>query len=172
MDVTSKEILKPKIIAIETKETEKLFQIIRNDWTANTTIQCLTELFRRQESQMQELKQELSQAKQEICKLTSKLNPPKKRGRKQKDYFLNGALVDDEELIRLIDGEFITISKLEKEVGAKKNVLRRRYERAKQKQKKKENVDRKITFSCQIIKEWLSIPWIGTIRNTVVTLVS
>lgn len=40
----------------------------------------------------------------------------------------------DAELLRLIDGEFITISKLEKEVGAKKNVLRRRYERLKAKE--------------------------------------
>ena len=136
MDVISKEILKPKINAIETKETETLFQIIKNDHTANASIQCLVELLYRQEIQMQELKQELNQTKQEISKLTSKLNPPKKKsGRKQKKYFLNGVLVDDDELIRLIDGEFITISKLEKEVDAKKNVLRRRYERAKQKQK-------------------------------------
>ena len=85
---------------------------------------------------MQELKQELNHMKQKIKKLESKLNPPKKKsGRKQKQYFLNGVLVDDDELIRLIDGEYITISKLETEVGAKKNVLRRRYERIKQRQK-------------------------------------
>ena len=136
MNVTNKEILKPKIIGIETKETEKLFQIIKNDQTANAAIQCLTELLKRQEKQIQELKQDLEQTKQEITKLKSKITPPKKKsGRKQKEYFLNGSLVDDDELIRLIDGEFITISKLEKEVGAKKNVLRRRYERIKQRQK-------------------------------------
>lgn len=136
MNVTNKEIFRPKINGIETKETEKLFQIIRNDQTANASIQCLAELLYRQESQMQELKQELSHMKQEIAKLNSKLNPPKKKtGRKQKEYFLNGSLVDNDELIRLIDGEFITISKLEKDVGAKKNVLRRRYERIKQRQK-------------------------------------
>ena len=136
MNFTNKEILKPKIIGIETKETEQLFQTIRNDQTANAAIQCLTELLIRQEKQIQELKQELEQAKQEIEKINSKIIPPKKKtGRKQKEYFLNGSLVDDDELIRLIDGEFITISKLEKEVGAKKNVLRRRYERIKQRQK-------------------------------------
>ncbi|MBR4026962.1 MAG: hypothetical protein IKJ01_05320 [Lachnospiraceae bacterium] len=136
MDVTNKEVLKPKINGIETIETETLFQIIRNDHTTNASIQCLAELLYRQESQMQELKQELSHMKQEIAKLNSKLNPPKKKtGRKQKEYFLNGSLIDNDELIRLIDGEFITISKLEKDVGAKKNVLRRRYERIKQKQK-------------------------------------
>ena len=123
MNVTNKEILKPKIIGIETKETKQLFQTIRNDWTANASIQCLAELLKRQEKQIQELKQELEQTKQEITKLNSKIIPPKKKtGRKQKEYFLNGSLVDDDELIRLIDGEFITISKLEKEVGAKKNV--------------------------------------------------
>ena len=136
MNVTNKEILRPKINGIETKETEQLFQIIRNDHTANATIQCLAELFRRQEMQMQELKQNLNQAKQEIAKLNSKLNPPKKKtGRKQKEFFLNGSLVDDDELVRLIDGEYLTISELEKEVDANKNVLRRRYERIKQRQK-------------------------------------
>ena len=123
MDVTNKEILRPKINAIETKDTEQLFQIIRNDPTTNATVQCLTELLKRQETQMQELKQELEQAKQEIVKLNSKINPPKKKsGRKPKAYYLNGVLVDDDELIRLIDGGFTTISKLERDVGAKKNV--------------------------------------------------
>ena len=51
----------------------------------------------------------------------------------EKNY--DTGLVDDAELLRLIDGEFITISKLEKEVGANKNVLRRRYERLKAKEK-------------------------------------
>lgn len=136
MDVTTKEILKPKIIGIESKETEQLFQTIKNDRTTNAAIQSLTELLERQKKQIQELKQELEQTKQEITRLNSKINPPKKKsGRKQKAYYLNGCLVDDDELIRLIDGEFITISKLEKDVGAKKNVLRRRYERIKQRQK-------------------------------------
>ena len=136
MKVTNDKILRPKINNIESTETEKLFQIIKNNPAATIPIQCLLELLRRQEEQMQELKQELSLTKQKITKLESKLNPPKKKsGRKQKQYFLNGILIDDDELIRLIDGEYITISKLEKDVGAKKNVLCRRYERVKQKQK-------------------------------------
>ena len=83
MNVTNEEILKPKIIGIETKETEQLFQTIRNNQTTNAAIQCLTELLKRQETQMQELKQELEQAKHEIAKLNSKLYSPKKKtGRK------------------------------------------------------------------------------------------
>ena len=136
MKVTNEKIIRPKINNIETRETESLFQIIKNDQTTNASIQCLAELLQRQNKQMQEFKLELSLAKQKITKLESKLNPSKKKsGRKQKAYYLNGGLIDDDELIRLIDGEFLTISELEKEVGAKKNVLRRRYERAKQKQK-------------------------------------
>lgn len=84
---------------------------------------------------MQELKEEITKANQEIQKLDSKVTPPKKKcGRKQKKYYYDTGLVDDAELLRLIDGEFITISKLEKDVGTNKNVLRRRYERLKAKE--------------------------------------
>ena len=72
------------------------------------------------------------------------LNPPKKKtGRKREFYTFNGAELDDDELLRLIDGEFITISKLEKDVGANKNVLRRRYERLKTKAQVEKYASRK-----------------------------
>lgn len=71
----------------------------------------------------------------QIKKLESKVNPPKKKcGRKQKKYYCDTGLVDDAELLRLIDGNFYTISELEKEVKANKNVLHRRYERLKAKE--------------------------------------
>ena len=136
MKVTKQEILRPKINNIESIENDTLYQRIKNDPTTNSAIQCLTELLQRQEKQMQELKEEITKANQEIKKLDSKVTPPKKKcGRKQKKYYYDTGLVDDAELLRLIDGEFITISKLEKEVGANKNVLRRRYERLKAKEK-------------------------------------
>ena len=136
MKVTNHEILRPKINNIESIENDTLYQRIKNDPTTNSAIQCLTELLQRQEKQMQELKEEITKANQEIKKLDSKVTPSKKKcGRKQKKYYYDTGLVDDEELLRLIDGEFITISKLEKEVGANKNVLRRRYERLKAKEK-------------------------------------
>lgn len=135
MKVTNHEILRPKINNIESIENDTLYQRIKNDPTTNSAIQCLTELLQRQEKQMQELKEEITKANQEIKKLDSKVTPPKKKcGRKQKKYYYDTGLVDDAELLRLIDGEFINISKLEKEVGAKKNVLRRRYERLKAKE--------------------------------------
>ena len=136
MKVTKQEILRPKINNIESLETDTLYQHIKNDPTTNAAAQYLTELLLRQEKQIQKLKEELTKINQEIKELDSKVTPPKKKcGRKQKKYYYDTGLVDDEELLRLIDGEFITISKLEKEVGANKNVLRRRYERLKAKEK-------------------------------------
>lgn len=121
MKVINHEILRPKINNIESIENDTLYQHIKNDPTTNSAIQCLTELLQRQEKQMQELKEEITKANQEIKKLDSKVTPSKKKcGRKQKKYYYDTGLVDDAELLRLIDGEFITISKLEKEVGEKK----------------------------------------------------
>lgn len=136
MKVTKQEILRPKINNIESLENDTLYQNIRNDPTTNAAIQCLTELLQRQEKQIQELKEELAKSNEQIKKLESKLNPPKKKcGRKQKKYYCDTGLIDDAELLRLIDGNFYTISELEKEVKANKNVLRRRYERLKAKEK-------------------------------------
>ena len=95
MNVTNKEILKPKIIGIESKETEKLFQTIGNDRTANATIQCLTELLERQEKQMQELKQELSQTKQKIKKVdTNNSNYMKHIDGEWKRFYLKDEIID------------------------------------------------------------------------------
>ena len=44
---------------------------------------------------------------------------------------LNGRELDDDYLMHMIDGDYLTIRELEKEVGATKNTLRNRYERAK-----------------------------------------
>lgn len=57
-----------------------------------------------------------------------------KAGRKRKVFHVNGDELDDEKLLYLIDGDFYTIRELEKDVGAHKNQLRARYNRAKQKQ--------------------------------------
>lgn len=47
MKVNSENIVKPKVVSIETFETKTLFQIIDNDVTAHATTQCLAELLRR-----------------------------------------------------------------------------------------------------------------------------
>lgn len=73
MKVTNHEILRPKINNIESIENDTLYQRIKNDPTTNSAIQCLTELLQRQEKQMQELKEEITKANQEIKKLDSKV---------------------------------------------------------------------------------------------------
>ena len=72
MKVTNHEILRPKINNIESIENDTLYQRIKNDPTTNSAIQCLTELLQRQKKQMQELKEEITKANQEIKKLDSK----------------------------------------------------------------------------------------------------
>lgn len=53
------------------------------------------------------------------------------RKRKRKVYYYEDVELTDELLVEYIDGEVFTIYELEKKVGAKKNVLRGRYSRAK-----------------------------------------
>lgn len=132
MKVNSENIVKPKVVSIETFETKTLFQIIDNDVTANATAQCLAELLRRTSTSLEESNKKIEQLESDITRLKNLLNPPKKKcGRKREYFIFNGCELDDDELLRLIDNECITISRLEKEVGANKNVLRRRYERIK-----------------------------------------
>ena len=61
----------------------------------------------------------------------------KKAGRPRRCFYLNGNELTDDMLIYYIDSDFFTISKLEKEVGAGKNQLRNRYNKAKKKEKLK-----------------------------------
>ena len=66
----------------------------------------------------------------------------KKAGRPKTRFYLNGQELTDEELIYQIDYQYFTIRKLEKEVGAGKNQLRNRYNKAKKREKlKKEESD-------------------------------
>lgn len=55
----------------------------------------------------------------------------KKSGRKRKVFYFNGQELTDDYLEYLIDYDYITIPKLEKDVGAGKNQLRNRYNKAK-----------------------------------------
>lgn len=66
----------------------------------------------------------------------------KKAGRPKTRFYLNGQELTDEELMYQIDYQYFTIRELEKEVGAGKNQLRNRYNKAKKKEKfKKEESD-------------------------------
>ena len=66
----------------------------------------------------------------------------KKAGRPKTRFYVNGEELTDDKLIYFIDYDFFTIRELEKEVGAGKNQLRNRYNKAKKKEKlKKEEPD-------------------------------
>ena len=64
----------------------------------------------------------------------------KKAGRPKKRFYVNSQELTDDHLIYLIDYDFFTIRELEKEVGAGKNQLRNRYNKAKKKEKLKKEV--------------------------------
>ncbi len=55
----------------------------------------------------------------------------KKVGRKRQSFSLNGQELTDDDIIYYVDNDFMSISELEKDVGAKKNQLRNRYNRRK-----------------------------------------
>ena len=66
----------------------------------------------------------------------------KKAGRKKQTYNFDGKELTDDYLVYLIDYDLATIGKLEKIVGAGKNVLRNRYNKAKKNQQLERQVKR------------------------------
>jgi len=64
-------------------------------------------------------------------------NALKKAGRPRRCFNINGNELTDDLLLYYIDYDFFTIRELEKEVGAGKNQLRNRYNKAKKKEKLK-----------------------------------
>lgn len=64
----------------------------------------------------------------------------KKAGRPKTRFYFNGQELTDEYLVYLIDYDYITIRKLEKDVGAGKNQLRNRYNKAKKMEQLKKEV--------------------------------
>ena len=100
---------------------------LTQNFTNDMMIYLLIEANRRKDMVIQELNQRITRLEEKA--LT-------KRGRKRRTYFYEGEELTDEKLVHLIDFEFYdSIGKPEKLVGAKKNVLRNRYKKAKNKQK-------------------------------------
>lgn len=109
--------------------TERLTQNFTND----TMIYLLIEANRRKDTVIEELNRRITRLEKKA--LT-------KRGRKRQTYLYEGEELTDEKLVYLIDYEFYdNIGKLERLVGAKKNVLRSRYKKAKNKQKIERSIE-------------------------------
>ena len=101
------------------KELQKLLTTNKN---YNVLIPVLIEITIRKDMEILSLKKRISALE------TKELKKP---GRKRTTYYLNGKELTDDDLIYYIDYDYFTISELEREVGAPKNLLRNRYNRAK-----------------------------------------
>lgn len=95
-------------------------------------IPVLIELCKRQAKQIETLTKRIDYLENRTLK---------KQGRKRQRFYFQGKELDDEYLIYLIDYDYITLSKLEKELGAGKNQLRNRYNKAKKNLKMQKEMD-------------------------------
>lgn len=95
-------------------------------------IPVLIELCKRQAKQIETLTKRLDYLENKTLK---------KPGRKRQRFYFQGKELDDEYLIYLIDYDYITLSKLEKELGAGKNQFRNRYNKAKKNLKMQKEMD-------------------------------
>lgn len=87
---------------------------------------------------------ELTQTLTELTKRISTLEKKalQKSGRKRREFYVDGRELTDEYLMQLIDeGYYDSIGKLEKAIGAGKNQLRNRYNKAKEKQRLERKVE-------------------------------
>lgn len=104
---------------------EELTKLLTGKFNYNVLIPALIEANLRKDKQIADLTKRIAFLEEKTLK---------KAGRKRQTFYLNGTELTDEELVYLIDYEYYdSISKLEKDVGAGKNQLRNRYNKAKEK---------------------------------------
>ena len=112
---------------------EELTILLARDMNYNVLIPTLIEANTRKDHAIAELTKRVAFLEDKALK---------KAGRTKTRFYLNGIELTDEELQYQIDRQYFTIRELEKEVGAGKNQLRNRYNKAKKKEKlKKEKSD-------------------------------
>ena len=106
---------------------EELTALLGMDMNYNVLIPALIEANTRKDRAIAELTKRVAFLEEKALK---------KAGRPRTQFYLNGIELTDEELMYQIDNQyFLTIGELEKAVGAHKNQLRNRYNKAKKKQK-------------------------------------
>ena len=122
---------RPKPIADMTDQ--ELTALLTKSRSYGDLIPGLIEYVFRQDREIKTLKSQLEH---------QQAKPAKKSGRTKQDFYVDGILLTDAEIAYYIEGDYFTITELERLVGAKKNQLRNRYKRYKEKQKlKKEESD-------------------------------
>ena len=116
------------------KMTDKELQnLLKSNVNYNVLIPVLIEITLRKDMEILSLKKRISALETKALK---------KPGRKRTTYYLHSKELTDEDLIYNIDYDYFTISELEREVGAPKNLLRNRYNRAKRLAKIQKNASR------------------------------
>ena len=104
---------------------EKLAEHLTQNYKYNILLYLLIESNRRKDIAIQDLNRRITLLEEKALA---------KPGRKRQTFLFEGQELTDEKLVDLIDSEaFGSICELEKAVGAKKNVLRNRYAKAKNK---------------------------------------
>lgn len=112
---------------------EELAQILTSKHNYNILIPALIESNLRKERTIEELIKRVAFLEDKTLK---------KSGRPKKHFTVNGQELTDEYLVYLIDYDYFTIRELEKDVGAGKNQLRNRYNKAKKIERLKKEVER------------------------------
>lgn len=116
---------------LEKMTDEELSKLLASNSNYNVLIPALIESNKRKDKIIAELIQRIDILESKTLK---------KAGRKRHTFFFNGQELTDEYLEYLIDYDYITIRKLEKDVGAGKNQLRNRYNKRKRLQKLQKEV--------------------------------
>ena len=111
---------------LEKMTDEELSKLLAGAFNYNVLIPALIEANTRKDRAIAELTKRVVFLEEKAIK---------KAGRPKTCFYVNGQELTDDYLMYLIDGYYFSISKLEKEVGAGKNQLRNRYNKAKKKQK-------------------------------------
>ena len=112
---------------------EELVQLLTSYRNYNMLIPALIEAYLRQKHTIEELTKRVAFLEEKTLK---------KAGRPKKHFTVNGQELTDEYLMYLIDYDYFTIRELEKDVGAGKNQLRNRYNKAKKIERLKKEVDK------------------------------
>jgi len=104
---------------------EELTKLLTGGSNYNVLIPGLIESHLRKDKQIAELTKRIAYLEKKTLQ---------KPGRKRQTFWVNGQELTDEYLMELIDhGYYDGIAQLEKDVGASKNQLRNRYNKAKEK---------------------------------------
>lgn len=119
---------------------EELERIIKIPVYRPDTIPALKQSLLRMIQIISDLTKTVANLEKRVASLEKKTL--KKAGRKKQTYNFDGKELTDDYLVYLIDYDLATIGKLEKIVGAGKNVLRNRYNKAKKMQQLERQVQK------------------------------